>query len=104
MAAPTASDVEAYLGDTSYTTEEIGAALAAEKSAQAARCRVPADDAVWPPDLTEALFRRCARNLAMRGVPLAILQGDAEVGSTVLPGQDPEVRRLEGPWRKVMLG
>jgi hypothetical protein len=104
MTAPTVGDVETYLGDTSYTTEEITAVLAAEKAAQAARCRVPADDADWAADLTEALFRRCARNLAMRGVPLAILQGDAEVGSTVLPGQDPEVRRLEAPHRRLTFG
>lgn len=104
MAAPTAADVQTYLGASSYDVLELGAVLAAEKAAQAARCRVPADDATWPPDLTEALFRRCARNLAMRGVPLAILQGDAEVGSTILPGQDPEVRRLEAPHRKLMVG
>jgi hypothetical protein len=104
MAAPNAENVEEYLGDTSYTITEIGAVLAAEKAAQAARCRVPADADAWPADLTEALFRRCARNLAMRGVPLAILQGDAEVGSTVLPGQDPEVRRLEAPHRRLTFG
>lgn len=104
MAAPTASDVETYLGDTSYTTDELTAALAAEKAAQAARCRVPADDASWPADLVEALCRRVARNLALRGIPLAVLQGDAEAGSLIPPGRDPEVRRLEGPHRRVLIG
>lgn len=104
MAAPTAAEVEDYLGPTSYTLEELGEVLAAEKAAQAARCRVPADDAAWPADLTEALKRRCARNLALRGVPLAVLQGDAEAGSMIPPGRDPEVRRLEGPHRRLVLG
>lgn len=104
MAAPTAAEVEDYLGPTSYTLEELGEVLAAEKVAQARRCRVPADDADWPADLTEALKRRCARNLGLRGVPLAVLQGDAEVGSLIPPGRDPEVRRLEGPHRRITLG
>jgi hypothetical protein len=104
MTAPTTGDVETYLGDTSYTTEELGLALAAEKAAQAARCRVPADDAAWPADLVEALCRRVARNLALRGIPLAVLQGDAEVGSLIPPGRDPEVRRLEGPHRRITVG
>lgn len=104
MAAPTAGDVEAYLGDTSYTTEEITAALAAEQAAQAARCRVPADDATWPADLTEALKRRVARNLALRNLPLAQLEGDADLGGITPRVVDGEVRRLEAPWRKVMLG
>lgn len=104
MAAPTDEDVEEYLAPTSYMIDEIGAALAAEKAAQAKRCRVPADDAEWPADLVEALCRRVARNLAMRNLPIAVLQGDAEVGNTILPGRDPEVRRLEAPFRKLVMG
>jgi hypothetical protein len=104
MAAPTLTEMFDYLGETSYTEQELGDALAAEKAAQAARCRVPADDAAWPADLAEALFRRVARNLAMRGVPLAVLQGDAEAGSLIPPGQDSEVRRLEAPHRKLVFG
>lgn len=104
MAAPTVTDVEAYLGDTSFDATELGAALAAEKAAQATRCRVPADADAWPADLAEALLRRVARNLAMRGIPLAVLQGDSEGGPTVLPGSDPEVRRLEAPHRRLKVG
>ncbi|MEV6287403.1 hypothetical protein [Kribbella sp. NPDC051770] len=106
MAAPDVSLLKAYLGESSYTDEDLSVAMAAEKIAQKRRCRVPADDADWPEDLTEALCRRVARNLAMRGIPLAVLQGDAELGlpGLRLPGQDPEVRRLEGPWRRMVLG
>lgn len=104
MAAPNAEEVGIYLGDTSYTTDEIGAVLAAEKAAQAARCRVPADDATWPADLTEALCRRVARNLALRNLPLAQLEGDADLGLIAPRVVDAEVRRLEGPHRKLVFG
>lgn len=104
MAAPTAEDVETYLGATSYTTEEITAALAAERAAQVARCRVPAADADWPEDLAEALKRRVARNLAVRNLPLAQLEGDADLGLITPRVVDAEVRRLEGPWRKLVFG
>jgi hypothetical protein len=104
VSAPTAEDVEAYLGTTSYTTEKLGAALAAEKAAQAARCRVPADDATWPADLTEALKRRVARNLALRAVPLAQFQGDQEIGTFTPRIVDSEVRRLEAPHRRITVG
>lgn len=80
---------------------EIGEALAAESAAQRRICRVPAE---FPADLREALHRRIARNLAMRGIPLAVLRGDAESGNTVLPGRDPEVRRLELPHLKLVMG
>ena len=65
MAAPTVTELKAYLGASSYSDDDLGAALAAEKAAQSRKCRVPADDATWPEDLTEALCRRVARNLAI---------------------------------------
>jgi hypothetical protein len=106
MAVPGVDELKEYLGASSYSDDELGAALAAEKASQKSRCRVPADSADWPADLAEALKRRVARNLAMRGLPLAVLQGDAELGTPGLrlPGQDPEVRRLEAPWRKLVMG
>jgi hypothetical protein len=106
MAAPTVTDVQDYLGaETEYTSDEIGAALASEKAAQARKCRVPADDAVWPEDLVEALCRRVQRNLAVRALPLGLQTSitDAAVQTTRI-GRDPEVGRLEAPWRKVMFG
>lgn len=104
MPVPTEQEVTDYLGDTSATEEEITDAYAAEKAAQAARCRVPADADAWPADLGQALKRRVARNLALRGLPIAVLQSDAEGGPTVLPGSDPEVRRLEAPHRRLTVG
>lgn len=100
---PDTDDVAGYLGTdaASWETEELQDALDAEAAAQRARCRV---SAVYPADLRQALLRRVQRNLAMRRLPLAVLQGDAETGNGVLPGRDPEVRRLEAPHRKRTVG
>lgn len=95
---PDVTDLDSYLREHSATTEELADTLAAETAAQFAACRIPG---AYPPDLRNALLRRCARNLALKGIPLAVLQGDSESGATILPGRDPEVRRLEGPYRKV---
>lgn len=100
---PNLTDVDNYLGEsaTQWTPSEKNDVLLAETAAQARVCRIKAE---YPRDLREALLRRVQRNLAMRALPLAVLQGDAEVGSAILPGRDPEVRRLEAPHRKLVLG
>ena len=104
MPAPTVTELKVYLGASSYSDDQLLSALEAETAAQARVCRVPAADAVWPADIAEALKRRVARNLAMRGIPLAMFQGDADGGTLIPPNRDPEVRRLEGPKRKLKLG
>jgi hypothetical protein len=99
---PDVADVLAYLGGADEDSTELPAiqeALNAELAAQMRAVRMPV---VYPPDLAEALKRRVARNLALRGIPLAVLRGDAESGSLVPPGRDPEVRRLEAPYRKLV--
>lgn len=100
---PTTSDVATYLreGAASWMTADLQDALDAEAAAQRATCRV---SAVYPADLRQALLRRVQRNLAMRQLPLAVLQGDAESGASILPGRDPEVRRLEAPHRRLVIG
>lgn len=101
---PDLDDVKVYLkidlGDTSQDVDVQGA-LEAEIQAQRDVCRIPE---VFSASLREALFRRVARNLALRGIPLAVLRGDGEAGDTVLPGKDPEVRRFEAPHRKRVVG
>lgn len=110
VAAPTSEpgmpDVDAvarYLkgSASAWTSTELQEELDGEASAQRAKCGVRA---VYPPDLRKALLRRVQRALAMRALPLATLQGDADGGSFVLPGNDPEVRRLEGPYRRLVSG
>lgn len=103
-ALPDLLDVKAYLQESAaqWTDPELQEVLDAETAAQARVCKV---GAVYPADLRSALLRRVQRALAMRPLALAVLQGDAEAGTTtVLPGRDPEVRRLEAPHRKLVLG
>jgi hypothetical protein len=101
---PDLDDVKVYLkidiGDTSQDVD-IADALEAEIGAQRDVCRIPVE---FSPALRQALLRRVARNLALRGLPLAVLRGDGEAGDTVLPGRDPEVRRFEAPYRRLKMG
>lgn len=113
---PDLAAVKTYLGldvDDHSRDVEIGSALATETANQRRVVRrsafgidpvLAAQPVAYPPDLAEALCRRVARNLALRGLPLATLQSDSEAGPLVLPGKDPEVRRLEGPVRRVTVG
>lgn len=100
---PVVADWVAYTGGTtSWEAAEIQGALEAEAAAQRRRLRIPA---AYTADLREALLRRVSRNLAMRALPLAVLRGDQEAGKdTVLPGRDPEVRRLEAPYVRLPVG
>ena len=106
-APPDLADVTASLGaDVTATGAQIGEAYAEEVEAQAAACRIP--DAIptpaYPFALAGALRRRVAVNLALRALPLAAagsLPDPANVGGVAA---DPEVRRLEGPHRKMPVG
>lgn len=109
MPAPTANEVIAYLGDQNqetWDTPAITAALAAELAAQAQVCIVPTDpEAVWPRDLAEALLRRVAHNLAVRGLPLGAQPSIDGSGSSVrVSGYDAEVGRFEAPYRRIVVG
>lgn len=92
--AVTLAVVTAYLGDDlTATSAQISGALEAERAAQARMCKIDA----YGPDLAEALKRRVARNLAARNVPVA------QFGEGIVPRvttTDPEIERLEGPYRK----
>jgi len=114
--APDVTAVMGYLSAASGLTpdrDKVSAALAAETASQARRCQIPqdltdpdnpVDD--YPADLSEALCRRVAANLANRGLPLGVQTQVAEFGgvSTRIGGLDREVRRLEAPYRKKILG
>lgn len=103
--APDLTAVKAYLGDSSYTDDEITSALNAEIAAQQRVCRVPEADGAYPDDLGQALMRRVSRNLAMKALPLGLQTAMSEAAvATIKVGSDSEVRRLEAPWRKVVVG
>jgi hypothetical protein len=94
-------DVSGYRSytDTSEEDAVIESAIAVEASAQAKVCRIGDP---YPPDLLEALKRRVMRNLSMRGQPAIVLR--TENGVSFTPTNDPEVRRLESPYRKLPIG
>jgi len=99
---PDLGEVKVYLGANGASDDQITDALNTEAQAQRDICDIPA---AYPASLRQALKRRVARNLSMQRIPLAVLQGDAEAGTTsaFLPGSDPEVNRLEKPYRRLLV-
>lgn len=103
---PDAADLDEYLGgagEHSWSDAQLTNALNAEAAAQRRVCRIPA---AYPDDLREALLRRASRNLYMRKQLTELPREDTDfpVPAQTPPGRDPEVRRLESPWRKVTMG
>lgn len=100
---PTVASFNAWAEEHSHSDEDVQFALSQETDAQYRVCRVPA---AYPNDLRGALYRRVQRALAMKALPLAVQEtSDGETASQiVVPGNDPEVRRLERPWRRLPLG
>jgi hypothetical protein len=101
LATFTVGQLRVYLGDVSDTDSTLLEALAAERVAQADRCRVDR----YTEALREALMRRVARNLAARRVPVATFTSFEGGGtSTRVPSTDAEIARLEGPYRRWPVG
>jgi len=102
-AAVTVDQVKVYAGSNSgleqWSDTELATALAAEQAAQARTCRIDP----YSLDLQEALKRRVVRNLALRALPIGIT-GGASFEPTRIAKKDPEIRRLEGPYRKIVTG
>ena len=99
MTIPDLTAVKGYLGETSWSDDDIQDALDAETAAQAQYCS-EASITAYPDDLGQALKRRTARNLAMRSVQLGIVGSgtDTPMRTSAL---DAEVRRYERPYQKV---
>lgn len=111
--APDLDAVLAYLGpDHSWSDDQIDAALSAEIAAQKRVVAFPpdplppAEPLPYPADLAEALCRRVAANLANRALPLGVSAAMSEmaISTTRVGGGDAEVRRLERPWRRLVVG
>lgn len=109
---PNIATVSAFMGpDHSWSDSEISSALLAQAGDQAKKCTIPTDplDATWIPDaLAEARCRRTQVALSLRPLPLGVQvtlsdsnAAQVRVGS---PSQDPLVRDLERPFRKLVLG
>jgi hypothetical protein len=98
---PVIADVETYIEDVTWDPDVLQDALDAEAAAQRARIRA---SALYTADVRQALLRRVQRNLAMRRLPLATPEGDAGAGGAFIPRIDPEIRRLEAPYRRLVVG
>ena len=106
---PTVDEVAAYIGDElRVDREQLVTAWRAERSHQRSVCKahLVADDVEWPDALREALCRRVHANLALRKLPLGVSSSASEtaVATVRVGGRDAEVRRLEGPHRKRVMG
>ena len=104
----TVDAVRAWAGisPTSITDEQLQQVLDAETALQSACCLIPADP--WgskpmPAALTQALYRRCARQVSARSLPLGYLNDVAEFGPVKLSTYDAEIERLEAPYRIVAI-
>lgn len=96
-------DNPGYLEDTSWTNTDLEDALAAESAAQAKACEIPADPGPGTVDLDQALKRRVAVNLIRRRWLTDDNRGDSD-SPPPLPSRDPEVRRLEAYYRRLVMG
>lgn len=99
------ANLKAYLGEadaSQWSDAELSGVISSEAAAQRRRIK-PLADPADEPDLYEALMRRCARNLAMRKYPLGVMASGGDEGTRVA-GADPEIRRLEAPWRRRVVG
>ena len=101
---PDVDDLDAYLaslGGHSWSDDELQDALDTEAANQRKAIAVPA---AFGADLRQALLRRATRNLALRKLAVATMVGDADDGSSAIsiPGLDREIRRYEGPYRRLI--
>ncbi|GAB3990107.1 hypothetical protein [Nocardioides marmoraquaticus] len=87
-----------YCSASSADLRGVDDALTAEAAAQAMACRT----STYSHDLLEALKRRVACNLARRNLPLGVQMSEA--GGIPVSRLDSEIRRLEGPYRKLPVG
>jgi hypothetical protein len=89
------------------TDHDLDVIRNAEIANQADECRIPDELAAagqLPPALAASIYRRCARAVAARGIPLGYRSGDDEYGPVRLPSYDAEISRLEGTKRRVVFG
>lgn len=99
---PTIADVRAWanVSPASLSDAQLQQILDTESALQTAACTW-ADDA-FPVALTQALLRRCAREIGGRQLPLGLTADTAgEYAPVRLPSFDVEIERLEAPFRVI---
>lgn len=87
-------------GNVRYSDAELQRAFEVEATAQSKAVTYP--DPITP-DLVEALYRRVHRQIALRQYPTGTdqLTSDGGVAIVRFGSSDPEIRRLESPYRKL---
>lgn len=100
-AMPQLADAKKYLGETSWSDDDVQDTLEAETQAQADVCVIPA---FYPASLRAALLRRVWRSLSMRGQPFLTVPGGEDGTVSVAPSLDAEIRRYEAPHKRLLVG
>jgi hypothetical protein len=95
----TLAELKDFLGDVAplYSDAVLQDVLDSEAASQAGRCRTSTPLAA---PLVQALLRRCQRALALKAMPLGMTDLGGE-STAYIPSRDPEIRRLEAPYRKM---
>jgi hypothetical protein len=112
VTVPTLPEVRAWIGVSvaSMSDEQLTVVIDAEVALQAATCdltpAVPPPEGTpgdYPPEMRQALYRRCARQVAARGLPLGLTDVVGEYGPARIPTYDAEIARLEASRRFVVV-
>ncbi|MGL5928605.1 MAG: hypothetical protein ACRCY8_06695, partial [Dermatophilaceae bacterium] len=100
------SGVPSATPPTIVSVDTTAGTLVLSAAATATGVRTLTVDRAWDADLTEALFRRVSRNLAIRGLPLGIAVNVSEmaVSTRSIGGVDAEIARLESGYRAITVG
>jgi hypothetical protein len=104
MAFPTLAEIRAWIQVpvSALSDAQLQQIVDSEAALQAAECTIPELPADYPDELNQAMLRRVAHVAALRSLPLGIIS-DVESAPMQAAAWDSEVRRLEGPWRSVVV-
>jgi hypothetical protein len=103
---PSLAEVRQWIGvpTSALSDEQLQRVYDAELTAQASVCVIPDDPDEYPAVAVEGLFRRVARVVAARGLPLGMMATESEYGPARLPSTDAEIARTEATIRSMVLG
>jgi hypothetical protein len=100
------AEVRQWIGvpTSALSDDQLQRVYDAELDAQAQVCIIPDDPDAYPAVAVEGLFRRVARVVAARGLPLGMMATESEYGPARLPSTDAEIARTEATIRSMVLG
>lgn len=109
MKVPTLQEVRDWtaLTQAAISDDLLDGVRLSELEVQARTCwlgtpdQVADPNAAYPADLRQALYRRCARQVAARSIPLGLVDSGGEYTPARVPTWDAEITRLEASRRIV---